>query len=331
MTKIIDAHIHYHGDHPDALALLEELGLKLLNVCVAHGSAGAWRERRATAYQALAAQYPERYAWVTTFDPPDVAAEGFDAVAFAGATIQGLETDFANGAVACKFWKNIGMELRKPDGGFLMIDDPVFDPIFDYLTGEGKPALMHIGEPLGCWLPLDENNPHRGYYSQEPEWYMGDKPWYPSHADLIGARDRVLARHPDLTVIGAHLGSLEYDVAELAARLDRYPAFAVDTSARLHDLLYQDRDTVRQFFIDYQDRLLFGTDVVVNDPVSALDDAARAAHLASMRARYEQDVAYYATGAEMTIGGRATQGLHLPSAVMDKLLVGNARRWYDGL
>jgi predicted TIM-barrel fold metal-dependent hydrolase len=190
---------------------------------------------------------------------------------------------------------------------------------------------MHIGEPLGCWLPLDENNPHRGYYSQHPEWYMGNKADYPSHAVLIAARDRVLARHPDLTVIGAHLGSLEYDVGELAARLDRYPNFAVDTSARLHDLLYQDRDAVRRFFIAYQDRLLFGTDVVVNEPVSALDAEARAARLDSLRARYEQDVAYYATGAEMTIRGRATQGLYLPPDVVEQLLVGNARRWYDGL
>ncbi len=322
---MIDAHIHYVGDHPEALALLERLDLKLLNVAVAHREDDPWR-RGAEAFRDLADRYPEHYAWCTTFDPPGevVWAGPAEAQRYADRVTAGLTRDFEAGSVACKFWKNIGMQIRKASGEFLMIDDPIFDPIYEYLASVGKPALMHIGEPLACWQPLDESNVHAGYYSAHPEWYMGDKPAYPSHAALIAARDRVLARHPRLRVIGAHLGSLEYDVAEVADRLQRYPNFAVDTSARLPDLARQDRGAVRALFLAHPDRILYGTDVVQRVPVSSLLEADRDVHLASLEARYARELDYLGKDAN----GR---GLSLPPEVFGRVVDANAAAWYPGL
>lgn len=323
----IDAHIHYRADHPDAIALFDDLNIKLLNVCVAHDGSGRWRQERAVIYRKLADNDPQRFAWCTTFDPPDFATTDY-----ADRVIEGLAQDFAAGAVACKFWKNIGMDIRKPDGSFLMIDDPLFDPIYAYLAAEGKPALMHIAEPLACWQPLtDPSNPHYGYYSQHPEWHMFNKPDYPAHRALMDARDHVLAQNPDLRVIGAHLGSLEYDVAEIARRLDRYPNFAVDTSARLKDLAVQDATVVRQFILDYRDRILFGTDIVQRQSVSAMDDETRAQHLASIRRKYAAEFAYYETTNPLTIQNRTVQGLGLSENVLRKLYFDNARAWYPGI
>ncbi len=322
---MIDAHIHYVGDHPDALALLEKLDLKLLNVAVAHSQIDPWR-RGADIFCDLARRYPDRYAWCTTFDPPDEDALAGTAGAqrYADRVIEGLARDFEAGSVACKFWKNIGMQIRRPSGRFLLIDDAIFDPIYEYLASVGKPALMHIGEPLACWQPLDNDNVHLGYYSVHPEWYMGDKPDHPSHATLIEARDVVLGRHPELRVIGAHLGSLEYDVAEVADRLHRYPNFAVDTSARLPDLARQDRREVRALFAAYPDRILYGTDVVQRVPVSSLQEADRQAHLASLDARYARELDYLGKDA----GGR---GLGLPPEIFDRVVYANAVAWYPGL
>ena len=42
---IVDAHIHYADSHPALLATLDDLDLKLLNVCVAQDAHGAWREQ----------------------------------------------------------------------------------------------------------------------------------------------------------------------------------------------------------------------------------------------------------------------------------------------
>lgn len=321
----IDAHIHFVGDHADCIALFERLELKLLNVCVASSGHGGWRAV-ARVFKSLADAYPERYAWCTTVDPPDPADPEY-----AERAIASLEKDFQAGAVACKFWKNIGMEIRKPGGEFLLIDDPLLDPLYDYLERVGKPALMHIGEPLACWQPLDERDPHYGYYSTHPQWHMHNKPEYPSHKELMDARDRVLAKHPKLRVIGAHLGSLEYDVAELAKRLDRYPNFAVDTSARVRDLAHQDAETVRAFFLAYADRLLFGTDIVQREPHSALSDEERTSQLRSLQERFQAEFAYYETAQTVALRGREYPGLGLPSHVLDKFYHANAQAWYSGV
>jgi predicted TIM-barrel fold metal-dependent hydrolase len=324
MNKI-DAHIHYSGDHPDCIALLQRLELKMFNVCVAHGVGDGWRDRAVT-YRKLASEYPSRYAWCTTFDPPDYVEPDYVERAIAG-----LERDFRDGAVACKMWKNIGMEIVKPSGEFLMMDDPLFDPIYEYLARSGVPVLAHIGEPLACWQPLSEDNAHRGYYSAHPEWHMYNKPEFPSHKEIIDARDRVLAKHPALRVVGAHLGSLEYDVAEIAKRLDRYPNFAVDSSARLHDLAWQDRDAVRQFFVAYQDRILFGTDLVQRELQSAVPDPVRQQNLERVELRYKAEAAYYETDHMLHIRGREARGLALPSEVLAKFYHANALEWYPGV
>src|SRR2546423_1885391 len=81
----------------------------------------------------------------------------------------------------------------------------------------------------------------------------------PSHQELIAARDAVAAQHPTLRVVGAHLGSLEYDVDEIARRFDQHPNFVVDISARLTDFALQDTAKVRRFCIQYQERILWGT------------------------------------------------------------------------
>ncbi|MBN1579095.1 MAG: amidohydrolase family protein, partial [Anaerolineae bacterium] len=215
---------------------------------------------------------------------------------------------------------------------WLLPDDPLFDPIYAYLADAGKTLLMHIGEPLACWQPLDDNNPHRGYYGSHPEWYMYDKPGVPSHQDLIAARDRVLAKHPNLRAVGAHLGSLEYDVTKVATRLDRYPNFVVDTSARLHDLIAQDREVVRRFFVAYQDRILFGTDIVARNALSStMPQAERQAHLERIENHYRSEFAYLESDQAVTLRGRQVRGLGLPPAVLEKLYHVNAETWYPGL
>jgi len=269
---------------------------------------------------------PERLFWCTSFDLPT-----FDEAEYADRVIAQIDADVAAGAVACKVWKSIGMEVRKPDGAFLMIDDPLFGPIFEHLRRIELPLLMHIGEPLACWRPLVDDNPHYGYYRRNPQWHMYDKPAYPSHERIIAARDRMIERNPKLRIIGAHFGSLEYDVAEIARRLDRYPNFAVDSSARLHDLTYQDRETVRQFFLDYPDRVLFGTDLVHREPVSRMSDAERAEHLERIAERYASDFRYYESDATMTLRGREVRGLGLPDAVLRRFCHDNAVAWYPGL
>ncbi len=322
---IIDAHAHVCGDDPDTLALLENLEVRLLNICVATGK---WRTDVYPRFRSLARLHPKRYRWCTSFDLPDPTAAGSD---YADQVIDTLRSDFAHGAVAVKAWKNIGMELRRPDGNYVLIDDPIFDPIFEFLAREGRPMVMHIGEPIACWLPLDESSPHYGYYRAHPEWHLYARPGVPSHADLIAARDHVLEKHPTLRVIGAHLGSLAHDVREVASRLDRYPNFAVDISARLGDLMRQPAADVAAFFDAYSDRILFGTDLVYKQPLSSQPARERARIHDSITATYRRCFQYLETDQVCELNGYASRGINLGPNVRDRLYVANAQSWYPGL
>lgn len=321
---MIDAHIHCIGNHPESMALLSEFDLKLLNVSAATGP--DWRELMAVPYQRLAQEQPDRFAWCASFDPP-----AFDGPGYAARVIEGLDRDFANGAVACKVWKNLGMDIRDPSGKYVMVDDPLFQPIFEHLAGLGKPLLMHIGEPLACWQPLDPANPHYGYYSRNPKWHMHGRTDIPPHAAQVAARDRVVENHPRLRVIGAHLGSLEYDVREIARRMARYPNFAVDTSARLADLAFQEAELVRAFVREHPDRILFGTDIVSRTPHDRMPPGERAELLEAMRHNYRRHLAYFGGRAPVEILGRKVPGLGLPDPLLERLFSANARAWYPGL
>lgn len=322
---MIDAHIHYGDDDPALLALLDELDLMLLNICVADDAHGAWRTQADT-YRDLADRYPARFAWCTSFDLPRL-----DDLDYANHVIHQLDADFDAGAVACKVWKNIGMEARTLAGDFMMVDDPLFAPIFKHIAARGRALLMHIAEPLACWQPLDPRSPHYGYYSNNPEWHMHGKDGFPAHGELIAARDRMIERNPNLRVVGAHLGSLEHDVDEVAARLDAYMNFAVDVSARVADLAVQDSSKVRAFMVKYQDQVLFGTDVVMRARPSTLPAAERDAAIAALRATYGMHFAYFANRGPVTVRGYETEGLALPPAVLDKFRRTNALRWYAGI
>lgn len=313
MTRI-DAHIHYPGETPAARALLERLDLKLLNICVADDSHGGWRGQVQT-YRRRAQESPERFAWCTSFDLPR-----FDDPGYVAATIATLARDFADGAVACKAWKNLGMEVRTPSGDYFQVDDPLLEPVFSFVADQGKTLLMHIAEPLDCWLPLREGSPHYGYYSKHPEWHFYGRDEVPSHQRLMEARDAVVARHPTLRVVGAHLGSLEYDVDEIAPRFERYPNFAVDLSGRLLDLALQDAGKVRAFFARYADRILLGTDI---GPWMKTE--------ASIIHYYQEHYDYLERTDPCTAEGQPVRGIGLAPEILEKVYAANARRWYPGL
>ena len=325
LVSIIDAHIHFAGDTPESLAVLDELDAKLLNVCVAADATGQWR-RQADVYRRLASEHPRRYAWCTSFDPP-----AGDEPGYADRVIRCLDADFAAGAVACKVWRNIGMDCRDAAGRLIMVDDPRFEPIFRYLEQAGRTLLMHIGEPRAAWLPL-ESNPYRNAYIQFPQYHLYHRRGeLPTYAELIGSRDRVIERHPRLRIVGAHLGSMDHDVAEIARRFDRYPNFAVDTSARLYGLSMQDRQAVRRFFIDYQDRILFGTDVDIEQPQSTMPPEEQCRSRQTLHEAFQTATAFFGSDEVVAIRERRVQGLALPAEVMAKLCRDNASRWYPAM
>jgi predicted TIM-barrel fold metal-dependent hydrolase len=154
---------------------------------------------------------------------------------------------------------------------------------------------------------------------------MYKQPDHPRKAAIIQARDHMLAENPSLRVVGAHLGSLETNVDEVARRLDKYPNFAVDVAARTVYLTLQPREKVRQFLIKYQDRILYGTDLSLSaqgDPSTAKKKWAQ---------QYAADWRFFSSNAMLNYRGRKVQGLGLPPDVLRKLYHDNAVHWIPGV
>ena len=247
----IDVHSHVFEDVPEVVEMMDRCRVRIVNVCVRGTDPERLRRQEALAERQQAKYGRSRFPFASTFDltrrdDPDYVDQ----------VKRWLDASFEKGAVMVKIWKEVGMEIKDRQGRFILPDDPLFDPIYAFLAKRGKPLLAHLAEPLDAWRPLDPESVHYGYYSKNPEWHLHGRGGFPSHAELVASRDRILERHPRLTVIGAHLGSLEHDVDELARRLDRYPNFSVDCSARTADLTRQPPDKVRAFLVRHQDRVL---------------------------------------------------------------------------
>ncbi len=326
--RIIDSHLHFVGDHPDSIALLEKYDLQLLNICVNAGGGINWRAREGEIYHALSKAHPRRYVWCTTFDLP---TPDEDPAAYARRIIQSVDADTASGAIACKVWKNVGMDFKDKTGRYLMVDDPIFDPLFAHLEAVGTPLLMHIAEPMACWRPIEEPSPHQSYYKTYPQWHMYGRTDIPDHAANIAARDNVLKRHPKLRSTGAHLGSQEFSLEEMAKRFDAFPNYNVDTSARIGDLAYFDRSALIAFLTRYQDRVMFGTDVVMRRPHSTMTPEERAEQLSAYESNVNRHLKFFSTDEPLTIANKNVRGLALPAPILRKILHDNAFYHYPGI
>lgn len=318
----VDVHSHVFEDLPALHAMLRRTNVRLIDICNP-GTDGhlALMHRVASG---LAAAHPDVYSWASTFDLTTRDEPGWAARVTAA-----LDETFAQGAVMTKIWKEVGLELKKPDGTYLLPDDPLFDPVYAHLASKGKPLLAHLAEPREAWLPLDPNGLHYGYYSRNPQWHLYGKPEFHSHEALMDARDRLVAKHPTLTVIGAHLGSMEHDVDEVAMRLDRYPNFNVEVSARTRNLTRQPTAKVRAFFLKYQDRLLYGVDRAWRPhrtPEETPTDEDRARFVEGLEAQYRRDWAYYAGSGTVDYSGTDVEALALPREVLEKFYHRNAER-----
>lgn len=325
----IDAHTHVFYDRAFLTDLLDRWRLKLLVINITGEDLfDEPMEERWAAMTALKEQYPDRVRLCTTFDPAGVVEEGFT-----DRVIDALAEDVRRGASVVKVWKDLGLEVRDRDGQYVQVDDPRFQPIWDFLAETDVPVIAHIGEPRAAWQPLDPESPHYRFYSEHPKYHLHDREDVPPWRALMEARDRWLEQNPELTVVGAHFGSMAYDVEEVAQRLDRYDNFYVDTAERFGDLVTQSSEAVRDFFLAYSDRILYGTDVIVEHDAEHIS----AEHEADERANYEELLSshwHYLSGdGAITIQDKlvepvTVEALNLPSDVLRAVYHDNAASLY---
>jgi hypothetical protein len=299
-----------------------EDGFKLVNICV--DGAGTWEGIRDQFHYAMIQQraHPEQFRTVTAFSVEDFHEEGWN-----DRVIAWLDSCFAEGAMGVKVWKNIGMVLLDVDSSNVMLNDARFDPVFEHMIAADKLIVGHLGEPLNCWLPLEEmtTNNDRNYFQEHPQYHMYKHPQLPSYQDQMDARNLRLDKHPDMAFMGAHMASIEWNVDTLAAWLDQYPQATIDLAARMGQVFHQaqqNNQRVREFFLKYADRVMYATDLGdrgTNDPQSLAENI----HDTWMR-----DWTFFVSDQQMNsdlIDG-PFKGIHLPKETVDEIFYGTAQR-----
>ncbi len=319
----IDAHTHYNSS---GLALLEQAEADNFSFISINTEAPGLPSISEQAKTILDHASP-RLSSIATFEIANWQSPEWVDVAIAQ-----IKKGVENGAIAIKIWKSVGMELKDKNGQFVMLDHPRFQPLLDYLVAHNIPLLAHLGEPKNCWLPLDQMtvDTDRAYFEAHPEYHMFLHPACPSYSKQMEARDHVLMKNPALIFIGAHLASLEWSTDQLAQWLDSFPNAAVDLAERICHLQLQAKDNwqkVRDFVIKYQDRILYGTDIIYDESSEPAEITERIHRI------WTEDWRFFTSSDLMLAPQFAGQfrGLELPDQVVRKIYRENALRWYTRL
>jgi len=196
--------------------------------------------------------------WIGPGQRDDPASWDCHREGFAERTALQLAEAKEHGACGLKLFKQFGLGHRNPDGSLVEIDNPRWNPIWQACGELGIPVIIHTADPAAFFLEIDETNERWEELHRHPEWsFPADQ--FPSRESLLAARNRVLARHPKTTFIGAHMANNPEDLATVGKWLDTYPNLYVEFASRIGELGRQPY-TARKFFLRYSDRILFGTD-----------------------------------------------------------------------
>lgn len=235
------------------------------------------------AYGNIAA-HDSRFSWIYRMraDSPDIDA-------FAKA--------LDNGSRGLKIHNAELIEGKAPGDVWLK---PEWSGIFELLEKAGLPLLWHVTQRKGY-------SPYHGggemaYWKDAPEGSQV------TNEKLLATTLEVARRHPGIPVIGAH--QMHLGLERLRRLLETHENLYLDTSCgfvvRWCDTLYpQDADTLREFFMDFPDRIMFGTDS--NIRIGQPDQYAVESFLAHVRFLHQ---------------------LHLPQNILRKVAAQNAEHIY---
>jgi predicted TIM-barrel fold metal-dependent hydrolase len=247
---VIDYHNHLDAMDPaDVLRVMDACGIeRVVNITMRTGEAALGMIHKF--HEAAAGRF-STYGWM---DWSDLPSSGF-----LERSVDRLEELVEHGACGLKMWKDLGTSVRDLDGNLLRVDDERLAPLFEKAAELNVPIMFHIADPDAFFQPIDNQNERYEELAAHPEWSF-----HGSHfgkSQLLAQRDRVFARHPKTAFVAAHVAEHPEDLAYVGRLLDSNPNVYVDIGARCAELGRQPY-TSRDFFLQYSDRILFGTDLI---------------------------------------------------------------------
>jgi uncharacterized protein len=254
---VIDVHNHVddpYGDHGEDIPPAEVVRrMDSANVQKIVILTGMWGDKLQGLIDKMVKPYPDRFIvfaqidWSKTDDPN-----------FGTEMVAQLDDAVRRGARGLKVLKDLGLGVKDKSGQFIPVDDPRLDPIWEECGRLGIPVAIHTSDPEAFFTSLDKHNERYEELNENPTWnFSGAR--FPSKEKLLAERNHAIEKHPHTIFIALHIANWPENLDAVSHWLDQYPNMYVEFGAREAELGRQPRRS-RKFFLDYQDRILFGTD-----------------------------------------------------------------------
>ena len=199
--------------------------------------------------------YPGRWIQYMNLD-----YQNWDQPDFAEQAVKQVEEGHRLGAAGFKEWKRFGLYLRDGKGDLIKVDDPRLDPMWERLGQLNMPISIHVADPKAFFEPYNNKNERWAELRDHHEWWFGDTNKFPGFHDLLDALNRVVGRHPHTTFVCVHFANDAEELDRVDETLAKYPNMMVDLAARIPEIGRHDPRKVHDLFMNYQDRILFGSD-----------------------------------------------------------------------
>jgi predicted TIM-barrel fold metal-dependent hydrolase len=270
---------------------------------------GKWGDKLQRVIDEMQKPYPGRFIVFTQIDWGKI-----DDPDFSQEMVHQLDDAVARGARGLKILKDLGLGVRDKSGKLITPDDARLDPIFEECGRLGIPVSIHTGDPEAFFHPIDGSNERYEELIEHPDWsfYGSD---YPSLEQVLEARNRTFSKHPKTTFVSLHMGWPE-NLPWVARMLNEHPNVLVEFGAREAELGRQPREA-SEFFLKYQDRIMFGTDNGMEEEMYR--------NLFRWLETPDEYFDYWGYPAQ---GRWKIYGLGLPDAVLEKIYHGNAERMF---
>jgi predicted TIM-barrel fold metal-dependent hydrolase len=309
---VIDVHNHVNdagGVHGEEIPPAEVVRrMDQANVHTIVILTGMWGEKLQAVIDQMVKPYPGRFMvfaqmdW-TRIDDPNFSAE----------MVAQLNDAVRRGARGLKILKDLGLGVRDKTGKLIPVDDPRLDPVWEECGRLGIPVAIHTSDPEAFFSPVDNHNERYEELIENPTWsFYGAQ--FPSKATLLAERNHVVEKHPHTMFIALHVANWPENLDAVSSWLDKYPNMYVEFGARQAELGRQPGRS-RKFFLDYQDRILFGTDA---EPEQAM--------YANYFRWLETSDEYFTYWGYPGQGRWGIYGVGLPDAVLEKVYHMNAEK-----
>ena len=190
---------------------------------------------------------------------------GFDQPGFGPRAVRELERCHQAGArgIGELHDKGKGLTSETVNAFGMHPDDARMDPVFERCGQLGMPVNLHVADPIWMYEPMDNTNDG---LMNAFHWRLDNQPNIVGLSGMIDILERTVQKHSRTTFIACHFANLDYDLARLGKVLDRHPNLYADISARYAETAPIPRFAAK-FYAQYQDRLLYGTDMGFDQPM----------------------------------------------------------------